>query len=205
MKTLPLSLIFFLLSINSLCGQNEKPTLPLPPLDTTHHTVFSDIDYEKIYLDAGGGYFPESGNNSWAGQLSAGYRFNPKAALGLGVAYFGRASLYERRALGLGVQYRQTIWRALNAKIEVGYVLNSMMYDHKLDKKMDYLAASSSPIYYKFDLNWRIKHYLTLGISVAQTNNLSFRRYVSDAVSIVDVWRVNALTIQLGVALDTPD
>ncbi len=205
MKTLSLLIIFLTLSINILCAQNEKPTLPLPPLDTSRRWTFSDIDFEKIYFDASGGYFPESGNASWAAQLSAGYRLNSKAALGLGATYWGRASLYERRALGLGIQYRRTIWRALNAKMEVGYVLNSTMYDHKLDRKMAYLTASSSPIYYKFDINWRIKRYLTLGISVSQTNNLSFRRYVSDAVSTVDAWRVNAFTVQLGIALDTPD
>lgn len=202
MKIIKTLIVAATLPLSILRGQTNKPIL-LPPLDTSRQRIFSNIDYEKIYFDAGGGYFPESGNNAWAGQLSGGYRFNSKSALGIGATYWGRTGIYERRAWGLGVQYRRTFWAFLNLKIEVGYVVKATMYDNNLDRKMTYFAASSSPIYYKFDAHWRVRHYLTLGISACQTRDLSFNRYVSDLISTTDVWRINALTVQLGIALDT--
>jgi hypothetical protein len=194
MKAFYLSIAVFLFHLNGLSGQNNNQT------DETG----LNIDVGRFYVDAGGGYFPEDGNASWAGQLSAGYRLKPNIALGIGTAYWGRINVYERSAWGLGVQYRQRIWN-INVKAEVGGVLKSAMYDGKLNRKMDHIAAFFPTPYYKLDINWRIWHYLTLGISASQTNNLTFRRYLPDATSTLDTWRINALTLQLGIALDTKD
>ena len=203
MKSLLSLILSISLSINNLCGQG-KPTTQLPPLDTSRYSDAWAINFDKFYADAGGGYFPQSGNASWAAQLSAGYRLTPKIAMGVGAAYWGRVNTYERSAFGIGVQYRHQIWNVL-LKGEIGYVLKPMMYDHQLNRKMDYLAQSSTPPYYKLDINWRIRHYLTLGISATQSGNLNFRRYVNDATSTIDAWRINALTVQLGIALDSPN
>ena len=197
-----LSLILSItLSINNLYGQ-DKPNVAPPPSDTSHYADAWAINFDKFYADAGGGYFPQSGNASWAAQLSAGYRLTPKIAMGVGTAYWGRVNTYERSAFGIGVQYRHQVWNVL-LKGEIGYVLKPMMYDHKLNRKMDYVAQSSTPPYYKLDINWRIRHYLTLGISATQSGSLNFRRYVNDATSTIDNWRINALTVQLGIALDS--
>jgi hypothetical protein len=192
-----------LLTINSLYSQANRQALP-PPLDTSDYSEPWRINPEKFYLDAGGGYFPESGNASWAGQLSAGYRLTPKIAVGVGTAYWGRVNTFERSALGIGIQYRHQFWNVI-VKAELGYLLKPSMYDHKLDRKMDYIATTSTPPYYKLDINWRIWHYMTLGISACQTNNLSFRRQINESLSSTDNWRINALTVQLGIALNTPD
>jgi hypothetical protein len=194
MKAFYLSIIVLSFGINDLSGQNRNQMDETGP----------NINLERFYLDAGGGYFPENGNASWAGQLSVGYRLKPNIALGVGAAYWGRINVYERSAWGLGVQYRQRIWN-INVKAEVGGVLKSAMYDGKLNRKMDHIAASFPTLYYKLDINWRIWHYLTLGISASQTNNLTFRRYLNDATSTFESWRINALTLQLGIALDTKD
>jgi hypothetical protein len=190
------------LFINNLYGQ-QKTNIALPPADTSYYAD-TWINFEKFYADAGGGYFPQSGNASWAGQLSTGYRLTPKIGMGVGAAYWGRVNTYERSAFGIGVQYRHQIWNVL-LKGEIGYVLKPAMYDNNLGRKMDYIAKSSTPPYYKLDINWRIRHYMTLGISVIQSGSLNFRRYVNDATSTIDSWRINALTVQLGIALDTPD
>ncbi len=204
MKAFNCFFISFMLIINGLCAQ-KPPKTQLPIMDTTHYADRFSVAIERYYADAGGGYFPESGNASWAGQLSAGYRFTPKTALGIGAAYWGRVNIFDRSALGIGLQVRQTVWERINLKAEIGYVLNARMYDGKLDKSMTYLANNSTPIYYKFDINWRIKHYLTLGVSATQTANLYFMRQLSDATTSFDNWRINAFTIQLGVALDSPN
>jgi hypothetical protein len=194
MKAFYLSIILFSFSLSGLLGQNRNQ------MDETG----TNINLERIYLDVGGGYFPENGNASWAGQLGVGYRLKTNIALGVGAAYWGRINVYERSAWGLGVQYRQRVWN-INVKAEVGGVLKPVMFDGKLNRKMDHIAASFPTPYYKLDINWRIWHYLTLGISACQTNNLTFRRYLPDATSTLDNWRINALTVQLGVALDTKD
>jgi hypothetical protein len=46
---------------------------------------------------------------------------------------------------------------------------------------------------------------LTLGVSACQTATLKFRSPLPDATTILDNWRINAFTIQLGVALDARD
>ena len=176
MKSLLALILSITLSINNLCGQ-EKIKVASPPLDTGHYSDAWRIDFDKFYADAGGGYFPQSGNASWAAQLSAGYRLTPKIAMGVGANYWGRVNTYERSALGLGVQYRHQIWNVL-LKGEIGYVLKPMMYDHQLNRKMDYVAQSSTPPYYKLDINWRIRHYLTLGISATQSGSLDRKSVV---------------------------
>ena len=201
MKSLLSLILSIALSINNLCGQG-KPQTPSPPLDTSHYSDAWGINFDKFYADAGGGYFPQSGNASWAAQLSAGYRLTPKIGMGIGAAYWGRVNTYERSALSIGIQYRHQVWNVI-FKGEIGYILKPMMYDHQLNRKMDYLAQSSTPPYYKLDINWRIWHYMTLGISATQSASLNFRRYINDGTSTIDNWRINALTVQLGIALDS--
>jgi hypothetical protein len=187
----------FLLTLTTLQAENNHIKPMHIPKDTTPKPESIHINPNKWYMDAGGGYFPRSNNSSWAGQLSAGYRITPTIALGIGGAYWGRINLYERSALGMGIQYRQTLWNYFIAKAEMGYVLKPYLNNDQLNRKLEYAPKSSTPLYYKFDLNWRIQHYLTLGVSACQTANLKFRSPLPDATIILDNWRINAFTIQL--------
>lgn len=195
----------FLLISNTLHAENSNTDPVLIPNSTTPQSESIYINPNKWYLDAGGGYFPKNKNASWAGQLSTGYRLTPTVALGIGGAYWGRINLYERSALGVGIQYRQTILSNFIAKAEMGYVVNAYLNNDQLNRKFEYAPKSSTPLYYKFDLNWRIQHYLTLGVSACQTANLKFLSRLPDATTVLDNWRINAFTIQLGIALDSRD
>jgi hypothetical protein len=161
------------------------------------------LDYDLFYLDASVGYFPQRDNESWAAQLSVGTRLNEQSALGIGGTYWGRIQTYRRAALGIGLQYRQSFWENFIAKIEGGYLLDRTMYDGVLKKDMDFISASSRPFYYKIDVNVRFLTHFTIGVSACQSGNLFFRRYEGFGNELVDKWRINAFTVQLGIALNT--
>jgi hypothetical protein len=160
------------------------------------------IDYDRFYIDAAVGYFPQSGNASWATQLSVGTRLNEASSLGIGATYWGRIQTYKRSALGIGLQYRRRFWENFIGKIEGGYLLNHTIYDGVLNKNMVFISESSRPFYYKIDLNVRFMNYFTFGVSACQSGSLFFRRYAGLGSETVDQWRINAFTIQLGIALE---
>lgn len=196
-------MIIVLFTPHGLEAQNSMNS-SLPIMENTNdYSERLTFNPDKWYLDVSGGYFPRNNNSSWSAQLGAGYRLSPTIALGIGSAYWGRISLYERSALGIGVQYRQIFWEKFIAKVEGGYLLKTQLSNDLLERRIEYLAKSSTPLYYKFDLNYRIRHFVTLGISVYQTCNLKFLSHLSDASTILDTWRINAFTLQLGIALDT--
>lgn len=163
------------------------------------------INPDNWYLDAGGGYFPADNASSLAGQIGAGYRLSPTSAVGVTGAYWGRISLYKRSAIGIGLQYRHILWDNFIAKAECGYVLKGYLQNNLLNRTIEYVAKSSTPLYYKVDFHWRIQHFMTLGITAYQSSLLKFRSRFPDAFvsPTLDSWRINAITIQLGVALDT--
>jgi hypothetical protein len=163
------------------------------------------INPDNWYLDAGGGYFPADNASSLAGQIGAGYRLSPTSAVGITGAYWGRISLYKRSAIGFGLQYRHILWDNFIAKAECGYVLKGYLKNDLLNRTFEYVAKSSTPLYYKVDFHWRIQHFLTLGITAYQSSPLKFRSRFPDTfvAPTLDSWRMNAITIQLGVALDT--
>jgi hypothetical protein len=201
------TLIFLpLLSLNSTQAQNnEKSPSPTPKDSALSFVPQLSINPDKWYIDASGGYYPKSDNSSWAAQLGLGYRIKPTIALGIGATYWGRVSLYQRSAWGIGVQYRQLLGDYFIAKAEVGYVVKAALANDFLDSRITYEAKSSTPIYYKLDLNWRIRHFLTLGVSFHQTRSLKFLSSFPDTSTVLDTWRINAFTVQLGIALDTPE
>ncbi len=207
MKAIIFYLIFtFLFSLNTAQAQKSESTPSPTPKDSALSLLPQlSINPDKWYVDASGGYFPKSDNSSWAAQLGVGYRFTPTIALGIGTTYWGRVSPYQRSALGIGGQYRQTLWDNFIAKVEVGYVLKAALVNDFLDRKIVYEPKSSTPLYYKFDLNWRIRHYLTLGVSFHQTRNLKFLSSFPDTSTVLDNWRINAFTVQLGFALDSQE
>jgi hypothetical protein len=195
-----------LLSLNSTQAQKSESSPPPTLKDSTSSIIPQlSINPEKWYLDASGGYYPKSNNSSWAAQLGVGYRITPIIALGIATTYWGRVSPYQRSAWGIGVQCRQTIWEDFIAKVEVGYVLKASLVNDFLDRKIAYEAKPSTPLYYKFDLNWRIRHFLTLGVSFHQTRNLKFLSSFPDTSTVLDNWRINAFTVQLGFALDSQE
>jgi hypothetical protein len=198
--------LFSLLSRHTAQAQNGESTpSPTPKDSALSFAPQLFINADKWYLDASGGYFPKSGNSSWAAQLGVGYRITPTIALGIGTTYWGRVGPYKRSAWGIGGQYRQTLWEDFIAKAEVGYVLKASLVNDFLNRKIAYEAKPSTPLYYKFDLNWRIRHFLTLGISFHQTLNLKFLSIFPDTSTILDTWRINAFTVQLGIALDSQE
>jgi hypothetical protein len=196
-------LIFSTLVFNGLQAQNSESSFTTSQKSKQTDSAPLSTSAEKWYLDAGGGYFPANNADSWAGQIGIGYLLSPKSALGIGGANWGRISTYERSAMGVGVQYRRILWNKFIAKVEGGYVLKAFLSNLDVDKYMTYIAQSSTPLYYKCDLNWRILHFLTLGISAYQTANLKFLRHLPDASTTLDTWRINAFTLQLGIALDS--
>lgn len=162
----------------------------------------TSVPYETLYFDASAGYFPQKDNASWAAQLSFGTRLNQKSALGIGGSYWGRIQTYKRAALGLGLQYRLSFWDNFIGKIEGGYLLKRTMHNGVLHQDMVFVAESSRPFYYKLDLNVRFLRYCTVGLSASQSGNLFFRRFAGLKSETIDPWRINALTLQLGVALN---
>lgn len=200
-----LTLIFLLSLHNAQAQKGESIPSPTPKDSTTSLVPQFFINPDKWYVDASGGYYPKSDNSSWAAQASVGYRLSPTIALGIGGTYWGRVSLYQRSAFGIGGQYRQTLWENFIAKAEVGYVLKASLANDFLDRKIAYEAKTSTPLYCKIDLNWRIRHFLTLGVSFHQTTKLKFLSNFPDTSTVLDTWRINAFTVQLGIALDTPE
>jgi hypothetical protein len=196
-------LILSTLIFNRLQAQNSESSFTTPSMTKQPDSAPLSINPSKWYLDAGGGYFPANNAASFAGQIGGGYRLSPASALGVGGAYWGRVSTYQRSAMGIGLQYRHILWDNFIAKIEGGYVLKAYISNEEVDRNMTYIAESSTPLYYKCDLHWRIRHFLTLGISAYQTTNLKFIRHLPHASTILDTWRINAFTVQLGIALDT--
>lgn len=205
-KTIFYFTLISLLSLNTVQAQKSESTPSPIQKDSTMSLVPQlFINPDKWYVDASGGYFPKSDNSSWAAQASVGYRLSPISALGIGGTYWGRVSLYQRSALGIGVQYRHMFWDYFIAKAEIGYVLKASLANDFLDRKIGYEAKTSTPLYCKIDLNWRIRHFLTLGVSFHQTTKLKFLSSFPDTSTVLDSWRINAFTVQLGIALDTPE
>ena len=87
-------------------------------------------------------------------------------------------------------------------KIEGGYLLNRSMHDGVLDQDMVFVSESSRPFYYKMDINVRFLRHFTVGFSACQSGNLLFRRFAGQKSETTDSWRINAFTLQLGIALD---
>lgn len=157
---------------------------------------------KDMYFDANVGYLPKKENASWAAQISAGYCFNEQSAVGIGVGAWGREQVYTRSGLGLGMQYRHNYPKRLLVKAEFGYLLQRKMHDGELDKEMIYLSELSKPIYFKLEAHWRVWRYITLGIAATQSGDLYFKRYIDETRTTQDLWRLNALTVQLGFSFD---
>jgi hypothetical protein len=200
MKKIYFLFIFYCAFLSNGIAQNASLISKEKSTDNT-----GSINYDALYLDAAAGYYPQRDNSSWAAQLSIGTRLNEASGLGIGGAYWGRVQAYKRSALGVGLQYRRSFWENFIAKIEGGYLLNRTMYDDILKKNMVFVPESSRPFYYKIDINLRFLHYCTIGLSACQSGNLLFRRFAGSAAETVDSWRINAFTIQLGIALDKPN
>lgn len=160
------------------------------------------IKLKDLYFDANVGYFPKKENASWATQIGTGFCFNEQSAIGIGLGVWGREHVFRRVGMGLGVQYRHNYPHRLLLKAEFGYLLLHKMHDGTLNKDMEYLSETSKPIYFKLEAHWRLWRTLTLGIAATQSGDLFFKRFIDDTRTSNDLWRINALTIQLGIAID---
>ena len=199
------TLIFLLCAcLGTIAAQNSVVAVTQNATETTTTTTETPPNTHRnaLYVDAGGGYFPQRDNASWAAQIGFGTKLNKQSALGIGGSYWGRVQTYKRSALGLGLHYRLSFWDNFIGKIEGGYILKQSMYDGVLGKDMIFVAESSRPFYYKMDLNVRfLKHY-TVGFSACQSGNMFFKRFAGQKSETFDAWRINAFTLQLGVALN---
>ncbi len=169
---------------------------------TTTPETTPNAPRNALYLDVSGGYFPQSDNASWAAQLGFGTKLNKQSALGIGASYWGRVQTYKRSALGLGLHYRLSFWNNFIGKIEGGYILKQAMHDGVLEQDMIFVSESSRPFYYKMDVNVRFLRYCTVGFSACQSGNMFFKRFAGQKSETIDAWRINAFTLQLGIALD---
>lgn len=157
---------------------------------------------KELYFDANVGYFPQKENASWATQIGTGFCINEQSAVGIGAGVWGREHVFSRYGMGLGVQYRHNYPRRLLLKAEFGYLLLHKMHDGTLNKDMVFLSDASKPIYFKLEAHWRLWRILTLGVAATQSGDLFFERFVDNTRTSKDLWRINALTVQLGVAID---
>lgn len=197
-----LHFLIFLLCVYSMTIDAQN-TLAVPTENTAEIPLPTpNTPRNALYVDAGGGYFPQRDNASWAAQLGFGTTLNSKSALGIGASYWGRAQTYRRSALGLGLQYRLSFWDNFIGKIEGGYVLKQAMHDGVLGQDMIFVSESSRPFYYKMDINMRFLKYYTVGFSACQSGNMFFKRFAGQKSETFDSWRINAFTLQLGVALN---
>lgn len=167
-----------------------------------YHKPLIEVDYSLLYFDANLGYLPKKENASWAAQISGGYCFNEQSAAGIGVGVFGREQTFKRFGLGAGFQYRHNYPQRLLVIAEFGYLFQHKMHDKTLDKDMIYVPQHSKPIYFQLEAQWRLWRSLTLGIAATQSGDLYFKRYIDETRTTQDMWRINALTIQLGFAFD---
>ena len=203
MKNILIFLCLFAL-IQGVKAQNNQISV-----DSTHkntppqyHKPLVDIDYSLLYFDANIGYLPKKDNASWAAKISGGYCFNEQSAVGIGIGAFGREHIFKRYGLGAGFQYRHNYPERLLIKAEFGYLFQHKMYDGTLDKDMIYVTENSKPVYFQLEAQWRLWRSLTLGIAATQSGDLYFKRYIDETRTTQDLWRINALTIQLGFAFD---
>ncbi len=163
-----------------------------------YHNSLMRIDYSLLYFDANIGYLPKNDNASWAAKISGGYCFNEQSAVGIGLGIFGREHIFKRTGIGLGFQYRHNYPKRLIVKAEFGYLLKHEIHDGSLDRDMVYIAQHSKPVYFQVEAHWRLWRSLTLGIAAVQSGDLYFKRYIDETHITQDLWRINALTIQLG-------
>jgi hypothetical protein len=196
-----LYILFFLFCVNwvTITAQNTLVATTENTAETTSPTPHAPRN--ALYVDAGGGYFPQRDNASWAAQLGFGTMLNKQSALGIGASYWGRVQTYKRSALGLGLQYRLSFWDNFIGKIEGGYILKQAMHDGILGQDMIFVSESSRPFYYKMDINVRFLKYYTVGFSACQSGTMFFKRFAGQKSETFDSWRINAFTLQLGVAL----
>ena len=157
---------------------------------------------DRFYIDASAGYYPKSENASWAAQIGSGYRLNEQSAFGIGLGTWGRIQNYERSAAGIGLQYRHNYPQRLITKFEVGYLFVRTMHDNVLNRKMVYFPEKSKPYYATISAHWRVWRAVTLGVSASQTTEMFFNHYITETTVFESKWRINAFTIQLGVAFD---
>ena len=199
-----LTFLSFLVVIQGITAQNsQKPNDSVeksPP--PQYQKPLIEIDYSLLYFDANVGYLPKKDNASWAAKISGGYCFNEQSAIGIGLGFFGRENTFKRSGLGAGIQYRHNYPQRLLIKAEFGYLLQHKMHDGTLDKDMVYVAEHSKPIYFQLEAQWRLWRTLTFGIAATQSGDLYFNRYIDDKRMTTDMWRINALTVQLGFAFD---
>ena len=203
MKKIVVFLCFFALiqgiSAQNKQGSNDTIKANSPP---QYHQSLMEIDYSALYFDANLGYLPLKENASWAAQISGGYCFNEQSAVGIGVGVFGREHIFKRYGLGAGFQYRHNYPQRLLVIAEFGYLFQHKMHDGSLNKDMIYVSQHSKPIYFQLEAQWRLWRSLTLGIAATQSGDLYFRRYINEVNTTQELWRINALTIQLGFAFD---
>ena len=201
MKKMTCLFVLICMVTHNLSAQ-EMATVPTSKSAEKWHKKAAAPYYDALYFDAGGGYFPQEDNASWAAQMSFGTQLNAHSSLGIGGSYWGRIQTYKRAALGLGLQYRLSFWGNFIGKIEGGYLLKRTMHDGTLHQDMVFVAESSRPFYYKMDLNVRFLRYFTVGVSASQSGNLMFKRFADQKSETIDAWRINAFTVQLGIALN---
>jgi hypothetical protein len=194
--------IGFWLAATTLLAQNPTAAHANPANQQQRANAFTDFINEYGYCEVSGGGYPQFSGFIWQGQASGGYRFNEKTAIGISTAVWGRTDFFNRWAWGLGVQMRHKMWEHLVAKIEGGYVLKQHVFDNKQERAMIYQADLSKPFYGKADLHWQFKNGLLLGLSATQTLDMFFKRIHSADKSSIDLWRINAVAIQIGFALD---
>ena len=203
MKKIVVFLCFFGL-IQGITAQNNQRSNDsinesTPP---QYQKPLKAIDYSFLYLDVNIGYMPKKINASWAVKMSGGYTINEQSAIGIGVGAFGREDVFERSALGAGFQYRHNYPQRLIFKAEFGYLFQHKMHDGTTNKGMIYVAQHSKPIYFHLEAQWRLWRALTLGVAATQSGDLYFDRYIDEIRTMRSLWRINALTIQLGLAFD---
>ncbi len=199
-----LTFLSFMVVIQGIMAQNSLKTNDsikenAPP---QYHKPLAAIDYNLLYFDANLGYLPKKENASWAAKISGGYCFNEQSAIGIGIGAFGREHVFKRSGLGAGIQYRHNYPQRLLIKAEFGYLFLHKMHDGTLDKDMVYLAEHSKPIYFQLEAQWRLWRSLTFGIAATQSGDLYYNRFIDDTRAIREMWRINALTIQLGFTFD---
>lgn len=203
MKTITAFLSIFALIQGIMAQNNQESASSMkgnPP--PQYQKPLTEVDYSSLYFDVNMGYLPIKENASWAVQTSGGYCFNEQSAVGIGVGIFGREHTFKRYGLGAGFQYRHNYPKRLLVIAEFGYLFQHKIHDGTLNKDMIYVAQHSKPIYFQLEAQWRLWRSLTLGIAATQSGDLYFNRYINEVNTTKELWRINALTIQLGFAFD---
>jgi hypothetical protein len=122
----------------------------------------------SIYVDAAAGLTLELAGMA---DLSVGYRFNEKQAIG--ISYIAMSN-YSIDAMGVGAQWRFTPQRKSLFKLELGVITSADSIDRSGPEIYTYQPKNASNLYLRVGLAVKVTSFFSLGINYVGTSPMTF-------------------------------